>query len=393
MLIYNKRRYVNDLKECYFYHTMELPGMGTINGDWDLRSNIKNYLGGVDFKGRRVLDVGCASGFLSFYMEHQGAKVVSFDLDKGGDWDMVPFAKWVEFERVSEARKAVIAKLNNAYWLAHRLLDSKAKVAYGSVYAIPDAIGPVDVAVYGSILLHLRDPFLALQNGLKLAKHTVIIAEPLRDRDPKAAEPFLGLLPNAATVEPKDAWWDIRPGWVVRALGVLGFEEVETSYHTQRYNGREEELYTVVGKRTHGHVIGSGVSIASVDSPNAIESMQGKKFLWIGDQPTKFFVYCDKDMVVLLDSEAVLMGPSLHQLRERTLCVRSADSMQELKITDRFTLSLRLRRGLNEVEVWCRDKPEILEQPNGDTRTLLLGLLNYQVKPADLVSRVLRGLA
>jgi hypothetical protein len=30
------------------------------------------------------------------------------------------------------------------------------------VYDMPPAIGPVDVAVYGSILLHLRDPFRAL---------------------------------------------------------------------------------------------------------------------------------------------------------------------------------------------------------------------------------------
>ena len=35
-----------------------------------------------------------AGGILSFHMEKQGAEVVSFDLDKDGDWDMVPFAKW-----------------------------------------------------------------------------------------------------------------------------------------------------------------------------------------------------------------------------------------------------------------------------------------------------------
>src|SRR5258708_38924975 len=108
-------------------------------------------------------------------MERQGAEVVSFDLDRNVDWDLVPFAKWTDFEHISEARKTVMHKLNNAYRLAHRLLDSEAKVVYGSVYAIPDSIGPVDIAVCGSILLHLRDPFLALESGLKLAKHTVII--------------------------------------------------------------------------------------------------------------------------------------------------------------------------------------------------------------------------
>ena len=49
-----------------------------------------------------------------------------------------------------------------------------------NVYRIPEQIGPVDVAVYGSIPLHLRDPFLALQSGLKLTREAVIVSELLR---------------------------------------------------------------------------------------------------------------------------------------------------------------------------------------------------------------------
>jgi hypothetical protein len=254
MSIYSEPRNVSDLKECYFYHTMDLPGLGKVEGNWDLRPKLEQYLGNVDFKGRRVLDVGCASGILSFYVEKQGGEVVSFDLDKNGDWDIIPYAKWEQFARVAADRKTIINKLNNAYWLGHRLLRSKAKVVYGSVYAIPEAIGPVDIAVYGAILLHLRDPFLALQNGLKLTTDTVIVVEGLRGQRQATTEPFLELLPEAKTVEPKDTWWDIRPEWVVRAIGVLGFEDVKIHYHTQKYEGRDIELYTVVGKRTHGNV-------------------------------------------------------------------------------------------------------------------------------------------
>jgi hypothetical protein len=254
MSIYSEPRNISNLQDCYFYHTMDLPAIGRVDGNWDLRPKLKEYLGSVDFKGRRVLDVGCASGVLSFYMEKQGAEVVSFDLDKNGDWDMVPFAKWEQFAHVVVDRKVIIDRLNNAYWLAHRLLGSKAKVVYGGVYAIPAAIGPVDIAVYGSILLHMRDPFLALQNGLRLTTQSVIVSEVLRGQRQKTVEPFLELLPDAKTVEPKDVWWDIRPEWVVRSIGVLGFEDVKINYHTQNYEGREIELYTIVGKRTHGKV-------------------------------------------------------------------------------------------------------------------------------------------
>jgi hypothetical protein len=66
-----------------------------------------------------------------------------------------------------------------------------------------------------------------------------------------AAEPHLEFLPDAARVDPKDTWWNIRPEWVVRAIGVLGFEDVRVNYHRQLYEGRELDAYTVVGTRTH----------------------------------------------------------------------------------------------------------------------------------------------
>ena len=252
MSIYAEPRWISGVEDCYFYHTMILPGLGTVQGNWDLNPNLRKYLGDVNFSGKRVLDVGCASGALSFYMEEQGAEVVSFDLDKNGDWDLVPFAKYEHLTSIRNEKKKEMDRLNNSYWLAHRLLDSKAKVVYGSIYAIPEAIGPVDISVYGSILLHLRDPFLALQSGLRLTREVVIISESLRNQRVKTTERYLGFLPDAGTVEPKDTWWDIRPEWVIAAIGVLGFEDVEITYHIQKFEGRNIEFYTVVGGRTHG---------------------------------------------------------------------------------------------------------------------------------------------
>jgi hypothetical protein len=253
MSIYSAPRCVKDINDCYFYHTMDLPGIGTVKGNWDLRSKIKDYLGHVKFEGKRVLDVGAASGLLSFYMESQGAEVVSFDLDKSYDWDVVPFAKWDYQEGFIERRQSA-EKLNNAYWFAHRALNSKATAVYGNVYAIPGEIGPVDVSVYGSILLHLRDPFLALQNGLKLTREIVIVSEVNRGQTLPTTEPYLGFLPDSKTIEPKRVWWDVRPEWSKRVLAVLGFEDASTTYHTQDFEGREIELFTVVAHRTHGSV-------------------------------------------------------------------------------------------------------------------------------------------
>ena len=255
MGIYAEPRNIDSTAQCYFYHTIDLPGIGVINGNWDLRQGLKEYLGHVEFSVKRVLDIGCANGVLSFYMESQGAEVVSYDLDCTGDWDMVPFAKWEDYQHIADERKSIINKLNNGYWYSHNRLKSHAKVVYSSVYDIPESIGHVDISVFGSILLHLQDPFKALRSGIKLTRETVIISEVLRGQKIKTKTPSLELLPDPKTVEPKDTWWDIRPEWVVRAIGVLGFEDTEIYYHNQIYEGRSLELYTVVGRRTHGQPV------------------------------------------------------------------------------------------------------------------------------------------
>jgi 2-polyprenyl-3-methyl-5-hydroxy-6-metoxy-1,4-benzoquinol methylase len=76
---YAEPLHVKNVAECYFYHHMDLPGLKEVGKGWDLRKTIDDYLGHFDFRGKRVLDVGTASGFLTFEMEKRGAEVVSFD--------------------------------------------------------------------------------------------------------------------------------------------------------------------------------------------------------------------------------------------------------------------------------------------------------------------------
>lgn len=249
-------RQVADPAECYFYHTTDLPGLGTMAGEWDLRVGIDAYLGGVDFRGRRVLEIGTASGFVAFHMEKQGAEVVAYDLSPEHAPDVVPFARGDPAE-IARQFQAHIGRLNNAFWLGHRLLNSRVRLVNGTVYDIPLSIGPVDVATFGCVLLHLRDPFLALQNALRLTRQTVVVVEPvvIRSRLKRwlldwLAGPSPRFFPDFRRCEPRETWWVLGPEVLRQFLGVLGFEEVTVTYHRQPFRGRPVSLCTVVARRT-----------------------------------------------------------------------------------------------------------------------------------------------
>ena len=159
--VYANPSLVTDIGECDFYSTVDIPGYGVMKGVFDLRDGVQEYLGKLDFKGKRVLEMGTASGFLCFYMESKGAEVVGYDLSPEYLWDIVPLYN-IDHEKRIARQKEVIRRLNNAFWLCHKAFNSRAKMVYGTVYAVPRQIEMVDVSTFGSILLHVRDPFLAL---------------------------------------------------------------------------------------------------------------------------------------------------------------------------------------------------------------------------------------
>jgi hypothetical protein len=252
---YASPREVADLRDCLFYHTTDLPGHKTIPGAWDLRRGISSYLGGVSFAGKRILDVGAASGFLSFHMERQGGQVVSYDLSDTDGWDHVPYAG-TDLRAVAARARVDIRRINNSYWYCHRAYGSRNRVVHGTVYSIPQSIGRVDIGVFGSILLHLRDPFLALQTGLALVEETAIVADLLPRRRfwqrwvPWLPGPQMQFLPDARQPLHNATWWVLSPQVVQRFLGVLGFEDTRVIYHQQRFEGARRLVYTVVGRRT-----------------------------------------------------------------------------------------------------------------------------------------------
>lgn len=215
---------VDDPEDCNFYHVMDIPGLGIVGREWDLRDNIGDYLGNYDFTGKRVLDVGTASGFLTFEMEKRGGDVVSFDMESGRQWNLVPHYKLMPtWDKLQDAMARGHKRLQNAYWYTHKALNSKAKAYYGDVYNLPETLGSFDVVLFGMILSHLRDPFQALYSGTRLSRDTVIVTNQTKEL-PTASATFL---PNEADENQKRGWWSFNDETIETMLAVLGFK-VET---------------------------------------------------------------------------------------------------------------------------------------------------------------------
>jgi len=131
----------DELKQHDFYHIIELPnglktpGRAHFKYMWDI---VIESLEKIDFRGKRVLDVGCRDGLFSFFAEERGAaEVIAIDnLISTGAVDVV-----------IPARK------------------SKVKMVEMNVNDLQqDTFGTFDVIIFAGVLYHLRYPFWVMKS-------------------------------------------------------------------------------------------------------------------------------------------------------------------------------------------------------------------------------------
>ncbi|MDT7808059.1 MAG: hypothetical protein QOJ70_1872 [Acidobacteriota bacterium] len=244
-------RRVESPEGCFFYHTVELPGLGVVHGQWDLRDKFEEYIGGVEVAGKSVLDVGTATGFLSFEAERRGAeRVVSFDMSDVRQQTLLPFKDklyYQDHERWAELYGAEMERWKDAYWLCHRLLGSHAEVFYGSVYDVPPALGLFDVVIVGSVLEHLSDQVTALSSIARVTKETLVVVTPLLQTEERIAR----FEPLASNPDYDYTWWTYSAGVYREVFRMLGFriERITTGQYYYDYAGRWEERHTIVAVR------------------------------------------------------------------------------------------------------------------------------------------------
>ena len=156
-----------------FYHVIDLPNGITVPGKWDLRGRVDDYLGNVDFSGKRVLEIGPASGFLTVEMERRDAEVVALEIPETGNWDFVPFPDDL-MTSVREIRSNQMKSIRETFWFTHHAFDLKARVVYADACNLPAELGRFDIALLAAVLLHTINPLQVVEQCAKRASMIVI---------------------------------------------------------------------------------------------------------------------------------------------------------------------------------------------------------------------------
>lgn len=240
--------------DCDFYHTIELQD-GTVHpGDWDLRGYEEAYLGGVDLAGRRVIEFGPASGWMSAFIAARAAALTVFDLPPGAPPEFVPHP---DVDMAATAADAAVSagRLRRSWWYAKQRLGFDARAVYGDIYRLPGDVGRYDVAFFGAILLHLSSPFRALQQAAAVTDEAIVVSEV--DSSPKLPgyDELAGAAAGLTVFNPTEPpfgmthWWAVSPAMVAHMLRRLGFPHVAVTRHTPPRMPSRPAMFTVVGRR------------------------------------------------------------------------------------------------------------------------------------------------
>jgi tRNA (mo5U34)-methyltransferase len=138
-VIAESQRQIARLSQLGWYHSIELPDGGVIEGHQSveqLRKRLHQFPIPADLTGKRVLDIGAWDGWFSFEMEKRGAEVLAVDSTKN--------------TRLLEAKKLLGSRID------YHIADICRLTAKD--------VGTFDIVLFLGVLYHVKHPLLALEN-------------------------------------------------------------------------------------------------------------------------------------------------------------------------------------------------------------------------------------
>ena len=242
---------IADIRNYYWYHTVELPGGLVTPGQYDFREALPAFPFPKDMGGLRVLDVGSATGFFAFEFARRGAHVVSVELPSLYKLDRFPgqdieqildkIRKMMGPQSAGEsgngpkytAEQMYFYLLEGPFEFCRKRLDIRIDRCYSTVYDLTEAKagGTFDFVFMGDILLHTLNPLEALAAVAPLCRGTLVLSQVIPDAaHDQAAMLYVG---GDSLNSDEVSWWLPNKPCLIALLRKLGFRSVEdVGYHS-----------------------------------------------------------------------------------------------------------------------------------------------------------------
>jgi tRNA (mo5U34)-methyltransferase len=242
---------LGDLSKYYWYHTIELPDGLVTPGLYDFRTTYSCFGFPEDLRGKRVLDIGSATGFFAFEFWKRGAEVVSVDLPSLRALDRFPgqdvehvlreiehmmfppsVGETREMVRRYDAEQLYFYLLEGPFEFCRKQLGAKVERCYSSVYDLSAAqLGTFDLVFMGDILIHTINPLAALAAAAPLCRGTLVLAQVMPEAG--GGKPAMlytgGEDPDFDEVQ----WWWPNQACLMQLLRKFRFPTVtEAGHHT-----------------------------------------------------------------------------------------------------------------------------------------------------------------
>lgn len=122
--------------------------------------------------------------------------------------------------------------------------------------------------------------------------------------------------------------------------------------------------------------------IVDIANPNGLETLGGQRFAWIGPEPTVIRVSVPKDGSYLIRATAFIAGASIPGKPASMIAVQAGSETSTIAVDSKTPgIPIDLKKGENVIRLWGLDRPTLSKLPNGDTRTLLLGIQGMFIVP------------
>lgn len=233
-----------DIRNYYWYHTVELPGGLVTPGQCDFRGSLAAFPFPQDMHGLRVLDVGSATGYFAFEFVRRGAKVVSVELPSLEALDRFPgqsveqslekIRKMLGHAAAGEAgdkpkyteQQMYFYLLEGPFEFCRKQLGVSLTRCYSPVYDLTQTKtgGTFDLVFLGDILLHTLNPLEALAAVAPLCHGTLVLSQTI----PEAAEGQAAMLYVGGDSLDSDevSWWLPNKPCLMALLKKFGFRTV-----------------------------------------------------------------------------------------------------------------------------------------------------------------------